>query len=99
MQPTRPRPSRRRPVSGQWTRCTSGVNPEEAASCLRFQMTHRSKGLCRLAVAAERLGVSVRTLRRRISDGTLRGYRVGRLIRVDANELTVRLLVEIPSVK
>ncbi|KAB1641378.1 helix-turn-helix domain-containing protein [Microbacterium sp. YY-03] len=50
-----------------------------------------------LAVAAERFGVSVKTLRRRIADGTIRGYRVGRLIRVDLHELDERLLVEIPS--
>ncbi|WP_448712170.1 helix-turn-helix domain-containing protein [Microbacterium profundi] len=50
-----------------------------------------------LTVAAERFGVSVKTLRRRIADGTIRGYRVGRLIRVDLHELDKRLLVEIPS--
>ena len=47
-----------------------------------------------LAVAAENLGVSVKTIRRRIADGTARGYRVGRLIRVDLDELRRSLVVE-----
>ena len=55
--------------------------------------------LTSLADAAEQLGISVKTLRRRISDGTVHGYRVGRLIRVDPDELRVRLLTEIPSAK
>lgn len=55
--------------------------------------------LISLAVAAERFGVSVKTIRHRISDGTVRGYRVGRLIRVDPTELHERLLVEIPSAR
>lgn len=55
--------------------------------------------LTSLADAAERFGISVKTLRRRISDGTVHGYRVGRLIRVDPDELRERLLTEIPSAK
>lgn len=55
------------------------------------------ENLVPLAEAAVRFGVSVKTLRRRISDGTVTGYRVGRLIRVDMKELEERLLVEIPS--
>ncbi|MCM1011767.1 helix-turn-helix domain-containing protein [Brevibacterium sp. XM4083] len=54
--------------------------------------------LVSLADAAEQFGVSVKTLRRRISDGTIHGYRVGRLIRVDMKELRERLLVEMPAV-
>jgi excisionase family DNA binding protein len=50
-----------------------------------------------LAEAAAHFHVSVKTLRRRIADGTITGYRVGRLIRVDINELTQRLVVTIPS--
>lgn len=53
--------------------------------------------LVSLAIAAEKFGVSVKTIRRRIADGTVRGYRVGRLIRVNLNELHETLLVEIPS--
>ena len=57
------------------------------------------ENLVLLAEAAVRFGVSVKTLRRRISDGTVTGYRVGRLIRVDMKELEERLLVEIPSTR
>jgi hypothetical protein len=52
-----------------------------------------------LAVAAGAFGISVKTLRRRISDGTVHGYHVGRLIRVDLEELRQRMLVEIPTRK
>ena len=55
--------------------------------------------LVSLAVSAENLGVSVKTLRRRISDGTVHGYRVGRLIRVDLDEVRRALVVEIPTVR
>lgn len=55
--------------------------------------------LVSLAEAAEQFGISVKTLRRRISDGTVRGYRVGRLIRVDMNDLLENLVVEIPTVR
>lgn len=47
--------------------------------------------------AADYLGVSTKTIRRRIADGSLTGYRAGpRLIRVDLNEVD-RLLKPIPS--
>lgn len=59
----------------------------------------RGLRLTSLSNAAEQFGISVKTLRRRISDGTVHGYRVGRLIRVDPDELRERLLVEIPSAK
>jgi excisionase family DNA binding protein len=52
-----------------------------------------------LAVAADRFGISIKTLRRRISDGTVHGYRVGRLIRVDLDELSEYLVVEIPTMR
>ena len=52
-----------------------------------------------LADAAEHFHVSVKTLRRRIADGTIAGYRVGRLIRVDLDELTQSLVVAIPSAR
>lgn len=54
--------------------------------------------LVSLAEAADQFGISVKTLRRRISDGTVRGYRVGRLIRVDMNDLLENLVEEIPTV-
>ena len=55
--------------------------------------------LTSLAHAAEQFEISVKTLRRRISDGTVHGYRVGRLIRVDPDELRERLLTEMPTAK
>lgn len=55
--------------------------------------------LVSLAEAAEQFGISVKTLRRRISDGTVRGYRVGRLIRVDMNDLLENLVEEIPAAR
>ncbi|MCM3555904.1 helix-turn-helix domain-containing protein [Janibacter melonis] len=51
-----------------------------------------------LAAAAERTGFSVRTLRRRISEGQLPAYRSGpRSIRVDPADVD-RLMVRIPTV-
>ena len=47
--------------------------------------------------AADELSVSVKPVRRRIADGTVTGYRVGRLIRVDLDELRERLAVVIPA--
>lgn len=52
-----------------------------------------------LADAAKHFHVSTRTLRRRIADGTITGYRIGRLVRVDLDELTRRLIVAIPSAR
>lgn len=47
--------------------------------------------------AAERLGVNPKTIRRRIADGSLTGYRMGpRLIRVDVAEVDA-LLEPIPT--
>jgi excisionase family DNA binding protein len=50
-----------------------------------------------LMEAADEFSVSVKTLRRRIADGTVHGYRIGRLIRVDRGELRSTLLVPIVS--
>lgn len=55
--------------------------------------------LASLQDAAEELAVSVKTLRRRISDGTLHAYRIGRLIRVDVDEMRRDLLVTIHTVR
>ncbi len=50
-----------------------------------------------IAAAADRTGVSARTLRRRIADGSLRAYRLGpRIIRLDAAEVD-RLMVPVPT--
>ena len=51
-----------------------------------------------LAQAADRTGMSVRTLRRRIACGQLAAYRTGRLIRVDPGDVD-ELLVRIPTVR
>lgn len=49
-----------------------------------------------LVAAAERTGMSPRTLRRRVAEGKLPAYRSGpRLLRVDAEDVD-RLMVRIP---
>lgn len=51
-----------------------------------------------LGQAAERTGLSSRTLRRRIADGSLPAYRNGgRVIRVDPRDVD-RLMIRIPTV-
>ncbi|GAB3099575.1 hypothetical protein GCM10027054_29950 [Isoptericola nanjingensis] len=60
----------------------------------RIAETSRSR-LVTLGTAADELSVSVKTLRRRIADGTVTGYRIGRLIRVDIDELRERLVVAV----
>jgi excisionase family DNA binding protein len=50
-----------------------------------------------LADAAELLDVSLKTVRRRIADGTLPAYRVGKLIRIrreDLDALFVRMALD-----
>lgn len=49
--------------------------------------------------AAAHLNVSTKTLRRRSADGSITGYRIGRLVRVDLEEVTERLLIAIPTVR
>lgn len=59
--------------------------------------TSTQRRLVSIAAAAEYLGVNPRTVRRRISDGTIKGYRVGpTLLRVDLNSID-KLLREIPA--
>jgi excisionase family DNA binding protein len=51
-----------------------------------------------LAAAAERTGMSTRTLRRRIADGSLPAYRTGaRMLRVSPDDVD-HLLQRVPSV-
>ncbi len=58
------------------------------------------KRLVSLVDAAEYAACTTKTLRRRISDGTITGYRFGpRLIRVDMNELDSMLMSPIPSAR
>lgn len=47
--------------------------------------------LATLAEAADYAACSPRTLRRRVADGTLPAYRLGRLLRVDLDELDAAL--------
>lgn len=55
--------------------------------------------LLSLSEAADYAGVTPRTIRRRIADGTLTGYRLGpRLVRVDLDELE-SMLRPIPTVR
>nr|WP_237211713.1 helix-turn-helix domain-containing protein [Rhodococcus ruber] len=54
--------------------------------------TQSRRRLVSVAQAAEELGVCGRTIRNRISDGTITGYRLGpRLLRVDLDELDALL--------
>jgi excisionase family DNA binding protein len=56
-----------------------------------------ARRLAPLSAAADYAGVHPKTIRRRIADGSLNGYRMGpRLIRVDLDELD-RLLSPIPA--
>lgn len=56
-----------------------------------------ARRLASINQAAEYAAVSTKTIRRRIADGTLTGYRMGsRIIRVDLDELD-SLLREIPT--
>jgi len=51
-----------------------------------------ARRLVSLLDAAEFAGVHPRTIRRRVADGTLTGYRMGpRLLRIDLNELDAML--------
>jgi excisionase family DNA binding protein len=53
-----------------------------------------------LDAAAERLGINPRTIRRRIADGTITGYRVAgtKTIRVAVDDVDDRLVQPIPTV-
>jgi excisionase family DNA binding protein len=58
----------------------------------------RGKRLASIDDAAEYGDVSTKTIRRRIADGTITGYRLGpRLLRVDLNEVDEKLLQCIPT--
>ena len=52
-----------------------------------------------LSVAADAFCVSVKTIRRRIADGTVTGYRIGRLIRVDLDEMHKFFAVPVPNAR
>jgi excisionase family DNA binding protein len=57
-----------------------------------------SMNLVTIAVAAEYIGVSGKTIRRRIADGSLPAWRVGpRLLRVNLDDVGQVLLRRIPA--
>lgn len=63
-----------------------------ALSVSPTQPTQPARHLASLAEAAEYAHCSTKTIRRRISEGALTGYRMGpRLLRVDLNELDAML--------
>ena len=49
-----------------------------------------------LAQAADRTGISTRTIRRHIASGNLAAYRCGRLLRVDPDDVD-RIMVKVPN--
>ena len=55
--------------------------------------------LVTLADAAAEFSVCTKTIRRRIADGTVTGYKVGRVIRVDLEELRRSLVITIPTAR
>lgn len=66
---------------------------------VRTRSESPGQGLISLSKAADMFGVSTKTIRRRIADGTVRGYRIGRLIRVDVEEIRDALVVEMSNMK
>ena len=65
------------------------VHPAPEVAPLTSTPTHISanRRYASLAKAAEYADCNERTLRRHIASGDLTGYRLGRLIRIDLNEL------------
>jgi excisionase family DNA binding protein len=53
----------------------------------------RTSPLLTIRETAERLGVSVETVRRRISAGELRVIRDGRIIRIDPDDLEIYIAI------
>lgn len=60
-------------------------------------MSNRPRRLASIQVGAALVDVHPRTIRRRIADGTITGYRVGKLIKIDLDEVESRLLRIIPA--
>lgn len=54
---------------------------------LPLHPTLDQRQLIPITAAAEQLDISPRTIRRRIEDGTLPAYRVGRLLKIDPADL------------
>ena len=56
------------------------------------------KHLTSIAEAAAAFDVTPKTIRRRIADGTITGYRVGpKLLRVDLGEIEAKLIRQVPA--
>ena len=67
--------------------------------CMYKSSTAAVRHLVSISQAADYAACSTKTIRRRIADGSLTGYRMGRrMIRVDLNELDA-LLSPIPSAR
>ena len=67
-----------------------------AARKVRPVMPRAPRNLITIADAAETCNVSSRTIRRRVADGSIRGFRIGpRLLRVDRAEVE-KLLKPVP---
>lgn len=54
-------------------------------------MSARKKNLVSLSAAATYLDLSEKTVRRRIAEKKIKAYRVGRLIKIDLNDLEATL--------
>jgi excisionase family DNA binding protein len=52
-----------------------------------------------LVEAAQEFSICTKTIRRRIANGTITGHKVGRVIRVDLDELRRELVVQMPSAR
>lgn len=64
---------------------------------MKASLPRQQRRYVSIAEAADLVGASTKTIRRRIADGTLTGYRMGpRLIRVDLSEIE-RVLAPIPT--
>lgn len=56
-------------------------------------MSSSPRRLVSVEAIAETLGVHQRTIRRRIADGTIPAFRVGRLVKIDLDAAAAALLV------
>jgi excisionase family DNA binding protein len=72
------------------------MDPKKAVKAAALDPAPRQ--LVPVTAAAAEVGCHPRTIRRRIADGTLTGYRVGpKLVRVDLNEVKSDLVRSIPT--
>ncbi len=62
------------------------------------RITDAPRHLATIAAAADRYGVAIKTIQRRVADGTITAYRLGpRMVRVDLDECDRALLTVIPT--